>query len=130
MNGQNDVAAPPEPLTRRRRSFVARQRDSQQTHTIAPLPVPDEEEEIPVLTEVVPLEDPLEDRIEQLASQMAQAICEQMAYELPTLIEASLINAGKELRDGVTSAMETALREFITRRKQLPLPLDEPDQRD
>lgn len=130
MNGQNDVAPLTEPLTRRRRSFLARQRDSLQADTAAaPVPTPEEEEEIPVLTEVVPLEDPLEDRIEQLATEMAQAIGEQMAYELPTLIEATLINAGKELRDGITSTMETALREFIARRKQLSLPLDEPGMR-
>ena len=37
------------------------------------------------------------------------------------------LTAGEELRAGITSTMEAALRDFIARRKQLRLPLDEPN---
>ena len=57
---------------------------------------------------------------------LAEAIGRQMAYELPTLIEATLLNAEEGLRTGITATMEAALRDFIARRKQLQLPLDEP----
>ena len=66
-------------------------------------------------------------RLEELAAQMAEAIGRQMAYELPTLIEATLLNASEDLRTGITATMEAALRDFNARRKQLQLPLDAPD---
>ena len=69
----------------------------------------------------------LDARLEELAAQMAEAIGRQMAYELPTLIEATLLNASEELRTGITATMEAALRDFNARRKQLQLPLDAPD---
>jgi hypothetical protein len=112
-----------------------------------------DEDDIPVLTEVVtgdpatppqqphpsepPSEAPKPDlaasvdaRLEELAAQMAEAIGRQMAYELPTLIEATLLNASEDLRTGITATMEAALRDFNARRKQLQLPLDAPDEDD
>ena len=112
-----------------------------------------DEDDIPVLTEVVtgdpatppqqphpsqpPSEAPKPDlaagvdaRFEELAAQMAEAIGRQMAYELPTLIEATLLNASEDLRTGITATMEAALRDFNARRKQLQLPLDAPDEDD
>ena len=136
MNGRDDLAKTPDLPIRRRRSFLAAKRnDDLEADTI---PVKTEDEDIPLLTEVVPqevLSTPVEKpepeltpsidaRIEELAAQMTRSIGEQMAYELPTLIEATLLNAGEELRAGITATMETALREFIARRKQLNLPLD------
>jgi hypothetical protein len=53
--------------------------------------------------------------VEELAAQMARAIDRQMAYELPTLIEASLLNVVAELRAGIASTMEAALRDFVER---------------
>ncbi len=131
---------------RRRRSFLAVKQESQLDIDTVPVALDLEEEDIPVLTEVVapdappeaevldttePVESPADDpmiaveaRIEELAADMARAIAEQMAYELPTLIEATLLNAGTELRNGITATMETALREYIAQRKQLNLPLE------
>ena len=109
-----------------------------------------DEDDIPVLTEVVtgdpatpppqshpphpPPDTPKPDlaasvdaRLEELAAQMAEAIGRQMAYELPTLIEATLLNASEDLRTGITATMEAALRDFNARRKQLQLALDAPD---
>ena len=57
-------------------------------------------------------------QITLLASDLAYAIGQQLAYELPTLLEAVLINAGEELRVGITETMETALRDYIARRER------------
>ena len=104
--------------------------------SVAPPPQINEDEDIPVLTEVVSVEpavpekktSPLDDiQFSLLASDIAHAIGQQLTYELPTLLEAVLINAGEELRTGITETMETALRDYIARRKQLRLPLEEPD---
>ena len=45
--------------------------------------------------------------------------------DLPGLLETALLNAGKELRTGIATIMESALRDFLARRKQLHLPLEE-----
>ena len=155
MTGQDSTESAKSP-TRRRRSFIAARRDGDLDADTIPLTSPregvrtealktfeaiDDSEDIPVLTEVVPpaamavpaeeappdLSARVDARIEQLAAEMSQAIGKQLAYELPTLIEATLLNASEELRNGITSTMETALREFIARRKQLDLPLNDPD---
>jgi uncharacterized protein (DUF2267 family) len=126
-------------LMRRRRSFVAAQ--PVRTEPIAEIPTLTTpastlEDDLPVLTEVVSAEASVsEKRAERLdetqvalmASEIAHAIEQQLAVELPTLIEAVLLNAGEELRSGINSTMETALRDFLARRKQLRLPLDETD---
>lgn len=151
MNAQDDNAETPAAPHRRRRSFLAVRREESPgdaspsavgLEDVAPedvAPEPDipppaaDEDDIPLLTEVVPSDEPepepsatFDDRLEELATQMAEAIGRQMAYELPTLIEATLLNAEEGLRTGITATMEAALRDFIARRKQLQLPLDEP----
>ena len=152
MAGQTNVIDPTDPLMhpegqnnptpsfgnvqggRRRRSFVAARTNHTKPDSFTS---PEgEEEDLPVLTEVVSAEAAVSedktDRIDEtqvtlLASDIAHAFGQQLTYELPTLLEAALLNAGEELRAGISSAMETALRDFIARRKQLHLPLDEPD---
>ena len=139
---QNESPAP-SPQGRRRRTFLA-------TPASIPEPRPDldtarteasaEDDGLPVLTEVVPAEaavsNPVprisnEDRFDEtqisiMASEIAHAIGQQLTWELPSLLEATLTTAGEELRAGITSTMETALRDYLARRKQLRLPLDEP----
>ena len=118
---------------RRRRSFVAAPPASLPAQ-IAETPQVVEEDDIPVLTEVVSAEAAVyegsphrvdDTQITLLASDLAHAIGRQLAYELPTLLEAVLINAGEELRVGITETMEAALRDYIARRKQLRLPLED-----
>ena len=131
---------------RRRRSFLATKPNNRLEEDT--VPAISDEDDIPVLTEIVEPEEPtsvqaqaeealpeeespnasvpFDTQLEELATQMAQAIGKQMAYELPTLVEATLLSASEELRQGITSTMESALRDFIARRKQLKLPLDEP----
>ena len=96
------------------------------------------DDDLPVLTDVVAVEDDTTDagnrrqerfdetQVALLAAQIAHAIGEQLASDLPELIETALASASDQLRSGIGATMETALRDFIARRRQLALPLDEP----
>ena len=57
-------------------------------------------------------------QIEELANEMTQAISRQMAYELPSLIEATLMSVSVELRTGIMATMDAALRDFVANRKK------------
>lgn len=133
MADSSDVVDRADSLMRRRRSFVAAPPASLPAQ-IVETPQVVEEDDIPVLTEVVSAEAAVyegsphredDTQITLLASDLAHAIGRQLAYELPTLLEAVLINAGEELRVGITETMEAALRDYIARRKQLRLPLED-----
>ena len=140
MADHNDVVARANSLIRRRRSFVATPPDKAEPVTVstpaATATPATEDDDLPILTEVISAEAAIsedsvdhfdETQISILASDIAHAIGQQLTYELPTLLDAVLLTAGEELRAGLTSTMETALRDFIARRKQLRLPLDEPN---
>lgn len=138
MPDNNDVVTRADSLMRRRRSFVARTAHAEESGSaeVPPLPAPDDDDDLPVLTEVVPPEPvvsvPLADRFDEtlvaiLVADIAHAIEQQLAIELPTLIEASLLTAKDELHAGISATMEVALRDFLARRRQLRLPLDEAD---
>ena len=124
----------------RRRSFVAKAATAAESPaTTPPPPAPDEDDDLPVLTEViapaaiVPEAPPSrfdETLLSIMASDLVHSIEQQLAIELPTLIEATLLNAQNELRSGIGSTLEMALRDFLTRRQQLSLPLDEPNRDD
>ena len=134
-----DVVDRADLLMRRRRSFVAAQPIRAEPIPEIPTlttPASTLDDDLPVLTEVVSAEASVsEKRAERLdetevalmAAEIVHAIEHQLAIELPTLIEAVLLNAGEELRSGINSTMETALRDFLARRKQLRLPLDATD---
>ncbi|MDR2451946.1 MAG: hypothetical protein LBE85_09335 [Candidatus Accumulibacter sp.] len=136
----------------RRRSFVATRRKpvdadgdglpagTEESPEELQTPGDEDEDDLPVLTEIVPAEEeeapapalpvppaepaaeapapPAVADIEELAARMVQAIDHQMAYELPTLIEATLLNFTADLRNGIRSTMEDALREFVARHKE------------
>lgn len=133
MDESSDAVGRADALGRRRRSFVAAPAERV---VFAPAPVTaSEDDDLPVLTEVVSAEaavsEDRDDRFDEtqvtlLASDIAHAFGRQLTDELPCLLEAALVNAGEELRASISAAMETALRDFIARRKQLKLPLDEP----
>ncbi|MFZ4535251.1 hypothetical protein [Propionivibrio sp.] len=135
----SDIVERADSLMRRRRSFVATPTSKAESASV-PL-LENDDDDLPVLTEVVSeaavseaaaitTERFDETQVSLLASEIAHAIGQQLTYELPTLLEATLITAGEELRAGITATMETALRDFIARRKQLSLPLDEPNRND
>lgn len=125
--------------SRRRRAFVA-------MAPVPPAPLPvhsplPAEEDIPVLTEIVPpdLATPPEDvpattvdeaLLAVLSADLAHAIEQQLAAELPTLLEATLANVSHELRIGIADTIDLAVRNFIAHRQQLCLPLDEPGSQD
>ena len=127
----------------RRRSFLASPRATIE-NTFQDTQPFTEDDDLPVLTKVVALKTPVADQtppqtstqaldeaqVALLATEIVHAIGQQMSYELPSLIEATLLNASEELRAGITSTMESALRDYIAHRKQLPLPLDTPETRD
>jgi hypothetical protein len=118
---------PDGPAARRRRSFVAvpASRNAAAGN----------EDDLPVLTEVVNFEEPVvearPDRMDEtllavIAADLVHTLQQQVAIELPTLIEASLLSAQDELRKGINSTLELALQNFLARRQQLRLPFDDP----
>ena len=135
MTERSDIVERADSLMRRRRSFVA---TSAATADHASTPMTGDDDDLPVLTEVVPeggtvepvtehRSAPLDEaQVSLLASEITHAIEQQLAFELPTLIEASLISASEELRAGITSTIEAAIGDYVARRKQLRLPLGEP----
>jgi hypothetical protein len=92
----------------------------------------EEEVDFPILTEEVGVDtdlaaEDLEKALASiLASDMAYAIEQHLAAELPTLIETALLNAKEELYSGINETVALALRNFLARRQQLRLPLEDP----
>jgi hypothetical protein len=133
MSLHDGKAGDPAIPSRRRRNFLASLQNDGIGSNILPVRV--EEDDVPILTEIVlgsekrdealasgettkpNVQVVFDGSLEELATQMTRAITEQMAYELPTLIEATLLTISEELRNGITSTMEAALRNFITRHK-------------
>jgi len=124
---------PDGPAGRRRRSFVAMTARHEEAAGTALAP---HEDDLPLLTEVVYAEETVTearpDRIDEtllavIAADLVHTLQQQIAIELPTLIEASLLSAQDELRKGINSTLELALQNFLARRQQLRLPFDDPD---
>jgi hypothetical protein len=155
MAENNDVFNRADSLMRRRRAFVAAPAapaESPATQRLGAESVMPkleeidfssnqntEDEDLPVLTEEVSAEAAVSeaspDRFDEtlvaiLISEIAHSIELQMKIELPMLVEASLMTAAEELRAGISTTMGIALRDFLARRQQLRLPLDEPNLRD
>lgn len=155
MADPGDVVDRADALMRRRRSFVAKApapvpvasqsvdsapggQDRNAAPTIGGVEDLEDLDDLPVLTDVVAIDDEfnvagnrLHERIDEtqvalLAAQIAHAIGEQLAADLPQLIETALDSAGEQLSRGIGATMETALQDFIARRRQLALPLEEP----
>ena len=123
---------PDGPAARRRRSFVAAPAEKAASALLAA----NEDDDLPLLTEVIVAEEPVAqtrpDRVDEtllaiIAADLVHNLQQQLAVELPTLIEASLIGAQNELRSGINSTLELALRDFLARRQQLRLPFADPD---
>ena len=120
---------------RRRRVFIAAAVDK-----AIPISAPaDDDDDFPVLTEVVSAEPAVpaapavrddEALLAIIAADLVHSLEHQLAAELPTLIEAALVNAQIELRSGINSTMDMVLRDFLARRQQLKLPFEDPDRDD
>jgi hypothetical protein len=135
-------------ITGRRRTFIASPR-AETVPAVRAVPVmpkladvvfpenePAEDEDIPLLTEVVAPEAAVseassgrfdETLVSILAADLAHSIETRFAIELPALIETTLDCFQQDLRRGITAVTEAALKDFIGRRQQLRLPLDEPN---
>lgn len=131
--------------TRRRRAFVAAPKEAplrgapvmprlEEIDLAATTPADDED--LPVLTEIVAPEaavaEAAPDRFDEtlvsiLAADLAHSIESRLAVELPSLIEATLDSFQQDLRRGIVAATDAALKDFLARRQQLRLPLDEPN---
>ena len=155
MAENNDVFNRADSLMRRRRAFVAAPAapaESPATQRLGAESVMPkleeidfssnqntEDEDLPVLTDVVPPEaavsEAAPDRFDEtllsiLAADLAHSIETRLGVELPSLIEATLDSFQQDLRRGIVAATEAALKDFLARRQQLRLPLDEPGQHD
>ncbi len=129
MADQLELATP----ARRKRSFVAAPRVIDLADKPATVASTLDDDDIPVLTEVV-LPEPAEAAVAEIrsdgslvatvAAEVVQAIEQQLAIELPMLIEAALLNAGEELRGGINTTIEVALRDFLARRRELARPVE------
>lgn len=127
------------PGKHRRRSFLATPPAPTVTSGADEVASAPGDEDIPVLTEVVPPEaavsEAAPDRFDEtlvsiLAADLAHSIEQRLGVEIPSLIEATLESLEQDLRRGIVAATEAALRDFLARRQQLRLPLDEPGRKD
>lgn len=128
MSASDDIVSRADSLMKRRRSFVAGQPAAEQA------PAPDEDEDLPVLTEIVAPEAALAeappDRLDdtQLALQaadLAQAVQQRLAAELPDLIDACLALVEREIQEGIADIVDNALKAFIAQRQPAAPPPDE-----
>lgn len=127
----------------RRRSFVATPPPAPEpVLTLDDFPVliaeaiPATDDDIPVLTEEVlpdiPASSISRDRFDEtlatrLASEFAHSLERRLAAELPTLVEASLAVLESDLRRGILDIANDAIKDFVARREQLRLPLEDPE---
>ncbi|MBL8402472.1 hypothetical protein [Accumulibacter sp.] len=117
---------------RRRRSFLASATPAESSANITPVtPSGNEEEDLPVLTEVVlptpdvPAEDSAKLR-ETLAADLAERLDRQLQSEMLALVEAALLTATDYLQNGIAATIETVLRDFIEQNGQPRQPIEEP----
>ena len=139
MTEHSDVVDRADSLMRRRRSFVASVSGKTEPISAPPPPISDDED-LPVLTDVVSAAavvpetqaEPYDEEalLSIIAADLVRTLERQLAIELPSLIEATLLNAQEELRSGINSTLDMALRDFLARRRQLNLSLDEPNRDD
>ncbi|HNJ76431.1 MAG TPA: hypothetical protein PLE72_06670 [Azospira sp.] len=137
----DDIVSRADSLMRRRRAFVATPPAEPELEEIdIPLLVDEaaaaDDEDIPVLTEEVFPDTPTttvprdkfdEKLASRLASEFAHSLERRLAAELPTLVEASLAVLEADLRRGILDIANDAIKDFVARREQLRLPLDEPE---
>ena len=117
-------------LAGKRRSFVAQGA----AETESPR---QEDDDLPILTEVFDisevsgdhpnnlthtLSDPL---LESIAAELTHAVQQRMTSDLPVLLDEALSRLAKDLRQGIHQISEAAIRDYLARRRQLTLPLDE-----
>ena len=118
MADRTDILDRADSLMRRRRGFTP---EAPADESAAVL----DDENLPILTEVIPLDDtrsnddvaetPEEPQLAQRANEMAQAIEQQLAADLLALFDRVLRQARVELQAGLSASLATAQRGFITK---------------
>ena len=125
----------------RRRSFVAAPPAAAASAEASAAPPVEEttkppEDDIPTLTEEVLPDTPAgsaprerfdETLAARLAAEFSHTLERRLAAELPSLVEASLAVLEADLRRGILDTADSAIKDFLARREQLRLPLDDPD---
>ncbi|MCK6406507.1 MAG: hypothetical protein L6Q60_10885 [Rhodocyclaceae bacterium] len=137
-----DIVSRADSLMRRRRAFVAAPAATPAVAMDFDVPLLTEEQsprlpaedDIPVLTEEVfpdtPAAASTRDKFDEklaarLASEFALSLERRLAAELPTFVEASLAVLEADLRRGILDIANEAIKDFVARREQLRLPLEE-----
>lgn len=129
MTKDDDVVDRADFLMQRRRSFVATPTPVQDTANAVATPVADEED-IPVLTEVLRTEEIAApattaateavnaNQLAHLAADFSQAIEQRLNRILPGLIEASVASLEQDLRREILAATDAALKELAASYRQ------------
>ena len=127
MPEAEDMVNRADSLMLRRRTFLAT-RPAVQTGASAPAPhLPAEDDDLPVLTEVVSAEAAISevkpDRVDDtqvilMASEIAHAFGEQLANDLPALLETALLRAEKDSGSGDQSAQRAPQCHFARARSR------------
>lgn len=116
-------------LTGKRRSFVA-----QGASVPEAVRGDGEDDDLPILTEVVDISEVSGDRpnrhaglnphLEAMAAELSHVVQQRMASDLPALLDESLDRLAAELKKGIHQITEVAIRDYLARQAQLSLPLD------
>lgn len=116
-------------LAGRRRSFVAAGAATGESR-------PDDED-LPMLTEVVDITEVSGDQpnslshglseplLESMAAELANAVQQRLTTDFPLLLEDATGRLAQELRRGIHQITESAIRDYMASRRQLRLPLDD-----
>ena len=135
MTPTGDVIDRIDSLMRRKRVFVAQAPALPSASHAADL----DDEDIPILTEVVDIAEvssdapniaahrPLDPLLDAVTQEFSQQLQQRFAAELPDLIEQASTQLAIALQQSVHRITEETLRDFVAHRRQLPLALDEMD---
>ena len=129
---------PPDQLIERADSLMQRKRVFVAGAPAAPvrsdLATPDDDD-LPILTEIVDISEvssdtpnaaarqPLDPLADAATQELARQLQQRFASELPELIEQATVKLALELQQAVQGIAEQCLRDFVSQRRQLPLPL-------
>lgn len=117
-------------LAGKRRSFVAQ--GLPVTESLRP-----DDDDLPILTEVVDISEVSGDQpnsishglsdpmIESMSIELANSFQQRMTSDLPLVLDEALARLAAELRHGIHQIGEAAIRDYLARRRQMTLPLDE-----
>lgn len=126
MNPPNSLIDRVNSLMHRKRVFVAGAGHAPENPTPAPL----EDEDLPVLTEIVDISEvssdtpgttvqpPLDPLIAAVTQEFAQQLQQRFSAELPGMIDEATTRLATELQQAVFQIAQQALREFVSQRRQ------------